>query len=224
MLDHVLLVACDRCPKEPIALAHALGQQPADDDSVYLIPGFQNRRSVKYHLLSKGIAPIIMTSGNAPNLAQQVQSALAAMPDVSMVKVVEWKTMSRWISFDAEPLSFLLTKYGRFLNSEEYDDFRVHNYVDISFERPWTFYEQLEPLTVNYDGGIALHWLALGQGAEQLPFGQLLNLGSERALWAVLQWQTDPELDFDYAISLRLYNSEGEKAFQEDAVLRNPSP
>ena len=165
-----------------------------------------------------------MTSGNAPNLAQQVQSALAAMPDVSMVKVVEWKTMSRWISFDAEPLSFLLTKYGRFLNSEEYDDFRVHNYVDISFERPWTFYEHFEPLTVNYDGGIALHWLALGQGAEQLSFGHLLNLGSERALWAVLQWQTDPELDIDYAISLRLYNSEGEKAFQEDAVLRNPSP
>ena len=164
-----------------------------------------------------------MTSGNAPNLAQQVQSALAAMPDVSTVKVVEWNSQSRWIDFYAEPLSFLLTKYGRFLNSEEYDDFKIHNYADISFERPWLFYEQLEPLTVNYDRGITLQGFALGRDAEQLSFGQLLNLGSERALWAVLQWQTDPELDFDYAISLRLYNSEGERAFQEDAVLRNPS-
>ena len=223
MLDHVLLVDCDLCPKEPIAMARALSAQTPDDGTVYLVPGFQNRHNVKYHLLSHGIAPIIMTSVDAPNLAQEVRSILAAMTNLSTVKVVEWNSQSRWISFDAEPLSFLLTKYGRFLNSEEYDDFRVHNYVDISFERPWTFYEQLEPLTVNYDGGIALHGFALGRDAEQLSFGQLLNLGRQRALWGVLQWQTDPELDIDYAISLRLYNSEGEKAFQEDAVLRNPS-
>ena len=37
-----------------------------------------------------------------------------------------------------------------------------------------------------------------------------------------MQWQTEPGLDMDYVMSLRLYNSEGERAFQEDAVLWNP--
>ena len=46
--------------------------------------------------------------------------------------------MSRWINYDAEPLAFLLTKYGRLPGySDDYDDFTVHNYADISFERPW---------------------------------------------------------------------------------------
>ena len=222
MLDHVMLAACDLCPTEPIAMARALSAQPASDDSVYLIPGFSNRRSVKYHLLSKGIAPALMTTLDAPNLAKDVQSMLATMTNLSMVKVVEWKTESRWIDDDAGPLSFLLTKYGHYLSSDEFDDFQVHNYVDISFERPWIFYEQLEPLSVNYDGGITLQGLAFGHDAEQLSFGQLLNLGPKRSLWGVLQWQTDPGLNIDYAISLRLYNSKGERAFQEDAVLWNP--
>ena len=76
-----------------------------------------------------------------------------------MVKLVEWKSESRWIDYDAEPLAFLLTKYGRYLGTDDYDDFTVHNYADISFERPWLFYEQPEPLTINYDGGIALQGL-----------------------------------------------------------------
>ena len=44
MLDHVLLVDCDLCPKEPIAMARALSAaNRPDDGTVYLIPGFQNR-------------------------------------------------------------------------------------------------------------------------------------------------------------------------------------
>ena len=38
-------------------------------------------------------------------------------------------------------------------------------------------------------------------------------------MWGVLQWRTDPGLEIDYAISLRLYNAEGERVNQEDAVL-----
>ena len=222
MLDHVLLVACDVCPTEPIAMAQALSAQPSNDDTVYLIPGFQNHSSVKYHLLSHGIAPAHVFPMDAPNLAQIVETALLESREAAVVKLVEWKSKSRWIGDDAELLAFLLTRYGRFLGTDDYDDFTVHNYADISFERPWLLYEQPEPLIINYDGGIALQGIALGHDAEQLPFGQLLNLGPERSLWGVLQWQTEPGLDMDYAISLRLYNAEGERAFQEDAVLWNP--
>ena len=222
MLDHVLLATCVVCPTEPPALAHALGQVPPEDYTVYLIPGFQNHSSVKYHLLSHGIAPAHVIPMDAPNLAQIVETALLESREAAMVKLVEWKSESRWIGDDAEPLAFLLTRYGRYLGTDDYDDFTVHNYADISFERPWLFYEQPEPLTINYDGGIALHGLALGHDAEQLPFGQLLNLGRERSLWGVLQWQTEPGLDIDYVMSLRLYNAEGERAYQEDTVLWNP--
>ncbi len=40
-------------------------------------------------------------------------------------------------------------------------------------------------------------------------------------MWTATRWQTAPELDVDYSISLRLYNDAGERAFQEDVVLRD---
>ena len=85
-----------------------------------------------------------------------------------------------------------------------------------------TFATQLEPLTVNYDGGIALQGISLGQGNEQLH-RPLLALENERSLRGVLQWRIDPGLDIEYAISLRLYNAEGRIAFQTDDLLRHPT-
>ena len=223
MLDHVLLATCLLCPTEPLALAQSLGQSPTAKDSLYLVPGFQNHRSVEYHLRSHGMDPVHVFPMNAPDLAHRLESALAAIPDLSTVRVIEWKSDSQWIGNDVQPLTFLLTKYGRFLNSHDYEHFAVYNYTDISFERPWASFVHPEPLTIDYDAGITLHGLALGHDAEQLPLGQLLNLEQERALWAVLQWQTQPELDIDFVTSFRLYNSEDQRAFQQDAVLWNPN-
>ena len=223
MLDHVMLVACDTCQMAGrMTLARALNAQPSDDDTVYLIPslplpGSRDYFNVKY--LYQGTTPVHIVRMDAPNLEQKVEYTLATMKNVSMVKVVEWNTVNRRIDDDIEPLAFLLTKYGRYLSSDEYDDFQVHNYVDISLERPWTFYEYMEPLTVQYDGGISLYGLALGQGEEQLSTQHPLDLGQERSLWGVLRWQTAPGLEIDYAISLRLYNAEGERAYQADDVL-----
>ena len=52
------------------------------------------------------------------------------------MKLVEWNTNTAWIDDDTEPFAFLLSKYGRYLGSDEYADFRVHNYVDISWIVP----------------------------------------------------------------------------------------
>ena len=119
-------------------------------------------------------------------------------------------------------MTSFLRKYGRYLGSDEYDDFQIHNYGDISLDRPWTFYERLEPLSVHYDGGIMIGGLALGQGQAQLSTRQPLDLGRGRSLWGVLQWQTAPGQDDNYAISLRLYNAEGERVYQKDDILWNP--
>ena len=140
MLDHVMLADCDTCQMdERIIMARAAERSAARDDTVYLIPGSKDHFSLEY--LYQGTAPVHIFPMDAPNLEQKVEYTLATMKNVSMVKVVEWNTVNRWIDDDIEPLAFLLTKYGRYLSSDEYDDFQVHNYVDISLERPWTFYE-----------------------------------------------------------------------------------
>jgi len=222
MLDHIMLVTCEVCPPEPPALAQFLNQETPDNGTVYLFPGFQNYRSVRLHLVSQGIAPAHVIPMDATDLARTVETELSKSSEADSIELVEWKSESPWISDDAEPLAFLLTKYGRYLDTDDYDDFRVYSYTDLSFDRPWILYEQLEPLTIEYDGGISLTGLALGHDVEQLSFGQPLNLGPERSFWGVMQWRTEPGLDTDLVISLRLYNSDGERAFQEDAVLWNP--
>lgn len=136
------------------------------------------------------------------------------------MKVVEWTNDYAWVGRSGRLVAFLLGKYGRFLGSEEYANFRIHSFTELSLDHPWTFYE-LELLTVKYDGGIALQGLALGQGAEQMSSQQLFDLGRDRPIWMVLRWQTDPGLEVDYSISLRLYDAEGTRVSQEDAVLRN---
>ena len=206
-------------------LALALNAQTPDTDTVYLIPGFPQSHGFEYLYLGSAPAHVIPTHTIHPNmtiLPKNIEATLATMENLSTVKVVEWKTASFWIEDDTVPFDFLLRKYGRYVGSDEYAGFRVHNYVDISLSRTWTFYEYLEPLTVHYDGGISLHGLALGRGKEQLSSQHLFNLGEDRSLWMGLQWQTSPGLDKDYAISLRIYNAEGERSYQKDHVLRNP--
>ena len=225
MLDHVMLVSCDRCPTDEWSiLAHALSRQSTETDTVYLVPGLSDKVDFNDFLhFYQGKAPIHMIRVDVPDLAQETQTALLGTRDATVVKVVQWNTVNDWIDDNIDSLAFLLAKYGHHLGSDEYEAFRILNYGNISHERLWTFYEQLEPLTINYDGGIALQGLALGQGAEQLSTEQLLDLGSERSLWGVLHWQIDPSLDVDYAISLRLYNADGELVYQWDDLLWDPT-
>ena len=139
------------------------------------------------------------------------------------MKVVEWADDIPWKVHESRYVTFLLGKYGRYQGSQEHDYYRVHNYTDISLEGTWSFHDGLEPLTIDYDGGISLRGFALGQGVEQLSTRPEYELGRERPLWMTMRWQTDPELKVDYSISTRLYNEAGERAYQEDAVLRRGS-
>ena len=186
---------------------------------VYLLPHIHGDHALNY-LYDKPSVHFLRAA--KPHLPQTVESVLAKYDELSIVKVVEWGRFLAWERDEASRFIFLLSKYGRYQGSEEYADYRIHNYTDISLERSWSFYEELEPLTVDYDGGIALRGLALGQGAEQMSSRQALELGRDRPLWMALRWQIAPGLDVDYAISLRLHDAAGEKIFQEDAVLWNP--
>ena len=206
--------------RERTELIRMLNAQPSNADMVYLIPSTYLHHGFEY--LYQGATPVHLIVATMPNLPQKIESTLAAMANVSAVKVVDWNSDLDWVDDGTERIVLLLDKYGRYRGSDEYGRFQILTYTDISLDRPWTFYEHMEPLTVHYDGGISLLGLALGQGEEQLSSQQLFNLGEDRSLWVGLHWSTAPELDINYAISLRLYNAEGESAYQEDAMLWKP--
>lgn len=94
-------------------------------------------------------------------------------------------------------------------------------FADFLRERAHPLHDHLEPVTVRYDGDISLRGLALGQGEEQRSSQEILELERNRALWMVLKWQVKPNLTADFAISLRLYDADGELSYQKDHVLGN---
>ena len=189
--------------------AQVLNAQPSAAEMIYILPyptSYEHFGDEHYgfEYLYQGTAPAQVVAATTPhNLAQKIESTLAAMENVATVNYVDWD--NDLVGGDAkadEHVAVLLGKYGRYLGSEEFVNFQIHSFSDISLDHPWTIYEQLEPLTVHFDGGISLHGLALGQGEEQLSSQQLLSQGVGRSLWVALQWQAAPGLEIDYSISL----------------------
>ena len=200
-------------------VVQALNARSSKADELYLVSKYGD---YSHEYLYQGEAQVHLFNPHVDDsvLAQEIESALTNAEGFSTVKVVEWTHDYAWVGRSGRLVAFLLGKYGRYLGNEEYANFRIHSFTELSFDRPWTFYA-LEPLTVKYDGGIVLQGLALGQGAEQMSSQQLFVLGRDRPIWMVLRWQTEPGLEVDYSISLRLYDAEGNRVSQEDAVLRN---
>lgn len=207
---------------ELVDAARVLNAQLPAAGMAYLIP-YRVNGHPSFDYIFQGTSPAHVVHANMPHLARRIESMLSAMDNVSTVKVVDWNHDSAWTGRGDENIIVLMGKYGRYLSSEEFADFRIHTYTNISLDRPWTFYEYLEPVTVHYDGGIDLVGLALGQSGEQLSSRYLLDLGSIRSLWVGMQWETTPDLNTDFAVSLRLYDSQGAMSYQSDSVLGNPN-
>ena len=205
---------------EWIDLIQLVNEQPPDGSIVYLVPGFLWQYSFEF--LYQGEVPVHLVHSAMPDFACQIESALATSVNLSEVKVVDWTTDVIWAGDEDERVAILMEKYGRYLGTDEHSDFLVKHYTDISLDRPWTLYDQLESLTVNYDGGISLLGLVAGRGEDQLSAQNPLSLEENRSLWLALQWQTAPELGVDYAISLRLHDAEGSSVYQKDYVLWKP--
>ena len=201
-------------------LAQTLNGQPSDSEMVYIIHSSHPYWRYSLEYLYQGSATVRVIDLFSANLAGNVERVLAEKDEIATAKIVEWGSNNFWIGDDIEALSFLLDKYGRYLSTEQYSDFSVHEYGDVSLDRSWTLYEYLEPITVRYDGGIALTGIALGQGQDQLASHQSIELEQEGSLWGFLQWQIGPPLDVDYALSLRLYNDSGEIVYQADRKIR----
>ena len=201
-------------------LTQVVDAQLSPPDIAYLIPSYRWHYSFEY--LDQSAAPPHVIYLDAPNLTEKLASELSAMENVSAVKIVDWNDDSyfHWSHYETERFIVLLGKYGRYLGTDKHAAFQIHTFTDVDLDRPWTVFEQMEPLAVHYDRGITLHGFALTQDKEQLSSSQpQFDLGQSRSLWVALRWDTAPGLDIDYSISLRLHNAEGGKVYQGDDVL-----
>ena len=203
-------------------LGRVVSAQPTDEDTVYLIPGYSWHYSVEYLDQTEEPEHVVYLL-NEPNPVQQVKTALTAVENNYIAKVVDWNddSHSDWSHQETERFIVLLGKYGRYLGSEEYENIRIHNFADISMDRLWTLFDHLESSVVDYDGGISLLGFAMGQGSEQLSSNQPFSVDQDRSWWLAMQWQTAPGLEVIYSISLRLHDAEGSKVYQRDVVLEN---
>lgn len=204
--------------------ARTLDAQPSTPNTIYLIPSSLDHPSFDY--IYTGVASVFYYPRETFDLvflAKEVESALRQMPGPSIVKVVLLSNKHvGWIGNDTGRVSVLLHKYGRYVGTEYFDDFRIHSFTDVALDRAWTFYDYMEPMTVEYDGGISLQGTALGQGEEQISFQQPRSLEPAVPLWMAFRWQVKPELATDFSVSVRFYNAEGEVVLQQDSVLWNP--
>ena len=201
-------------------LIQLVNDQPSDGTTLFLVPGYLWQYSFEY--LYQGDVPVHLVHTAMPDFAHQIESALTTSEPPSEVRVVDWSNDVIWTGDEDQRLAVLFDKYARLLGTEHFTDFRIKTYAGLSLDRPWTLYESLDPLTVNYDGGIALTGLAAGQGQKQQSTEPQLIVKAGSHLWLALQWETAPALEFDYAISLRLHDAENNGVFQKDFVLWRP--
>ncbi len=200
-------------------LARAFNQQASNANSVYLIPRKRHGGHPGFDYLYRGAAQAHLIFADSPSLAQRIESALTPLENLSDVRVVDWNPDASWAGSGYENITALLYKYGRYLGSANHDGIQFHTFTDITFDRPWTSYEYLEPLTVIYDGGVSLHGIALGGGEDQLSTIGQVNLGCARSFWLAMRWQAAPGLEIDYRLSVRLHDGADLRVYQSDITL-----
>ena len=200
--------------------ARILRARPEVPGEIYLLP-YRFDEHYGFEYLYHGSSPAFVVRADRPDLPRKVESTLAQMEDVSVVRVVDWDSSLEWSGQGDSNLVTLLDRFGRYAGSEEFPNFRLHTYTDIVLDRPWTFYRELETRAVHYDGEISLVGVALGQGEEQFLPGDRRIVERERVVWVALRWLTSPGLESNFAISLRLHSADGEESSQVDHVLGN---
>ena len=211
-------------------LVQNLNSQPPATNTIYLIPDGQRRMDLEegyqnyiFDYLYQSTTPVLLLHTAVPDFAQKIETTIRAMENPTNVRIVEWNFEPVWTGDEDERITVLFDKYGRIQGSDDFHSFRVHSYTDIDLEQPWTFYEQLEQLDVQYDGGITLLGAAYGQGQRQFSAREILNLGQDSKMWVALQWSTHPELGINYSISLRLHDKGGAGVYQMDTVIWKPN-
>ena len=200
-------------------LAHTLNARPAGNGLVYLVP-YEISEMFSFKYLYHGGSAADVIPAAMPYVPQEIRRTLLSSDGLAAVGFIDWKNERTGGDAGAEEhISLLLDKYGSYLGSDEFDNFRIHTYTDLKLDRSWSLYEHLEPLELFYDDGNALAGVAMGQGETQLSALQPASLIANRPVWIALRWQAGAGIAVDSSISLRLHSSGGGMVYQKDAPL-----
>jgi hypothetical protein len=141
---------------------------------------------------------------------------------IRRVRLTDWTNGVHWSGDATGRYAFLLSKYGRPAGEMERRSFRLRDFTDLDFARPWALYEQLETEEIAYDGGISLTGLALSRhGGQQVSAAQPISVRPGESLYTALTWRADRPPTGDFKYSLRLHDAEGGVAFQTDESVWN---
>lgn len=164
-------------------------------------------------------APVYALGDNMKEMARDAVFELAARESSSTVKMVDWQ--EDLIEEAEVELFSILSKTGRLIGSEKFASFQIHSFANLSLRIPWQFYEEMESLLLQYDGGISLLGISVGIGGDEMPTGNPIPLQGGNPLWVGFRWQTDSDVANDYKASLRLYDESGAYPYNKDRFLKN---
>lgn len=191
--------------------AHVLNTLPTKPGTAYLLP-YEFDTNFGFEFLYQGDPPAHVFDARIPDLPNLIESALAESGNITDVKLVQFSRHTAHVKH-------LLDKHAQLISSDPYPRFTIHSYTDVAMDKPWAFHNRLESESVQYDGGIQLLGFALGESHTQLPTHPVPVQPDGRSLWVDLKWEIDPHLNTDYAVSLRLQDSQGNRVYQLDQWL-----
>jgi hypothetical protein len=205
-------------------LTRMINASSAGSGDVYVIPlGNQftddsNEYNFRY-LYDRTVPAHILHAADA-DAAEQLYTRLAddnRADPVKRVRLTDWTSGVHWSGDATGRYAFLLSKYGRLAGEMERRNFRLLDFTDLDFARPWVLYDHLEPKEIAYDGGISLTGLALSRhGGRQESVDQPISVQPGESLYTALMWRANQSPAGDYKYSLRLHDAEGSVIFQTD--------
>lgn len=209
---------------EWVSLASQINQVKADSGIAYVIPlgiefgkGYQE---YEFDYLSHGLVPTHIVQAADNNIAEQLQADLlqdAATSSLKQVKIVDWSYGRHWNADATERLSFLLSKYGRFVATEQFTNYDVHSFEAIDLTLPWHLTNKIDERLIRFDGGITLLWSAIGGAkGQQFEVKNPISVKAGTNLWNILAWRGEREIKSDYRFSLRLRDEQGQDRMQSD--------
>ena len=208
-------------------LTRMINASPAGSGDVYVIPlGNQfadDSNEYNFRYLYDRTVPAHILHAADTDAAAQLYTRLAddnRVDPVKRVRLTDWTGGVHWSGDATGRYAFLLSKYGRLAAEMERPNFRLFDFTDLSLDRPWALYEQLEPREIAYDGGVSLTGLAFSRhGGRQASTAEPIPIQPGESLWTALTWRADQPPAGDYKLSLRLHDAQGGVVHQTDEYI-----
>ena len=205
-------------------LMRLVNASPAGSGDAYVLPlGNQftdDSHEYNFRYLYDHTVPAHILHAAEPEAIAQFYTTLAAdnqAEPIRRVRLTDWTSGVHWSGDATGRYAFLLSKYGRPAGELERRSFRLRDFTDLDFARPWVLYEKLEPREIVYDGGISLTGLAFSRhGGQQTSAAQPIAVQPGESLYTALTWRADRPPTGDLKHSLRLHDAEGGVAVQTD--------